>query len=347
MSKEATDSGYVRKFARSFVGNALPRAVRVNYMGHLEDLSLPLAQWLPQSAATILSAYRTQAIRAFHKYGNLALAGVVLFSFASAPKWPPTFVALMVMLLAFTIRDAYIYGSETYPADGITDAALALIFLLADEALTLQWAPALAMPQPVFFRGSVAFLALLTMFRMLSRPLPQPDPNTPIWPGLPPERIYWKMVRFNVLWIFMFYFSIGMFVADGPSTVDNMRGSLLGMMFATWIACQTNRLVRRNFIQQLETDPRRLRHSRMVETLPQGMKKGDPLYWWYIALEGLIFFMGAANIGVELWSWLHGESQAGWWRIGTSLIAFVVAVVAWRYVKAANRAAVAAIKAHL
>jgi hypothetical protein len=57
--------------------------------------------------------------------------------------------------------------------------------------------------------------------------------------------------------------------------------------------------------------------------------------------------MGSANIGVELWSWLHGESQAGWARIVTSLIAFVVAVAAWRYLKAANRAAVAAIKAHI
>ena len=85
----------------------------------------------------------------------------------------------------------------------------------------------------------------------------------------------------------------------------------------------------------------------MVEPLPQGMKKGDPLYWWYIALECLIFFMGSANIGVELWKWLYGEAQAGWWRIGTGLIAFVVSVIAWRYVKAANRAAVAAIKAHI
>jgi hypothetical protein len=316
-------------------------------MGYLEDSSLPLAQWLQESAATLLSAYRTQAIHAFRKYGNLALAGVVLFSFASAPEWPPTFVALMVMLLAFIIRDAYIHGSETYPADGITDAALALIFLLADEALTLQWAPALAMPKPVFFKGAVACLPLLMMFRMLSRPLPQPDPNTPIWPGLPPERIYWRMVRLNVLWIFMLYLSIGMFVADGPSTIDNLRGSLPGWAFVTWILVQTNRLARRNFIQQLETDPRQLRLSRMVETLPQGMKKGDPLYWWYIGLEGLILFMGSANIGVELWSWLHGESGAGWARIGTSLITLVVAVAAWRYLKAANRAAVSAIKAHI
>jgi hypothetical protein len=185
------------------------------------------------------------------------------------------------------------------------------------------------------------------MFRMLSRPLPQPDPNTPLWTGLPPERIYWKMARFNALWIFMFYFSICMFAADGPSYIDNVRGFLPGMTFATWIMVQTNRLARRNFILQLGTDPRRLRLSRLVETLPQGMKRGEPLYCWYIGLECLIFFMGAGNIGVELWSWLHGESNAGWWRIGTSLIAFVVSVIAWRYLKAANRAAVAAIKAHI
>jgi hypothetical protein len=42
-------------------------------------------------------------------------------------------------------------------------------------------------------------MALLTMFRMLFRPLPQADPDTPIWGGLQPERINWKMVRLNAL----------------------------------------------------------------------------------------------------------------------------------------------------
>ncbi len=345
MSKEATGSGPIKRSARSFLENVFPRAVRVKYMGYLEDSPRPLARRLPEWALTFVSAYQTQAIHAFNKYGNLALAGVVFFSFATAPAWPAPFTALMVVLLAFVIRDAYIYGQENYPTDGITDAALALIFLLADETLTLQWAPALAMPKAVFFKGAAACLPLLVMFRMLSRPLPQPDPNTPLWPGMPPERIYWRMARLNVLWIFMFYFSIAMFEVDGPSKIDVLRGFLPGMMFATWIAVQTNRLARRNFIEQLNTDPRRLRLSRMVETLPQGLKSGDPLYYWYIALESLIFLMGGANIGVELWKWLYGEAQSGWWRISTSLIAFVVAVVAWRYVKAANRAAVAAIRA--
>src|SRR5207237_1315299 len=157
-----------------------------------------------------------------------ALAGVVFFSFATAPAWPATFTALMVVLLAFVIRDAYIYGQENYPTDGITDAAMALIFLLADEALTMQWAPVLAVPKADFFKGTVACLPLLMMFRMLSRPLPQPHPNTPPWPGMSPESIYWRMVRLNVAWIFMFYFSIMMFVEDGPSYIDNLRGFLPG-----------------------------------------------------------------------------------------------------------------------
>jgi hypothetical protein len=120
------------------------------------------------------------------------------------------------VLLAFIIRDAYVHGREPYRTDGITDAAAALIFLLADDALTLQWAPSLAVPKDVFFKGAVACLPLLAMFRMLSRPLPQPEPNAPLWRGMPPERIYWRMIRLNLLWIFMFYFSIAMFVATGP-----------------------------------------------------------------------------------------------------------------------------------
>ena len=326
---------------------ALPQGIAKSRLDALEEHSGTFMGFMREWAAVLLQAYLQQtvlALRAFGKY-NLALAGVVLFSFATAPDWSGTFTALLVLLLVFVIRDAYIHGREPYRTDGITDAAMALVFLLAHEALTLQWAPALAAPRDVFFKGAVACLPLLTMFRMLSRPLPQPDPDTPLWPGMPPERIYWRMVRLNVLWIFMFYFSICMFAADGPSLIDDVRGYAPVMAFGTWIAAQTNRLERRNFIQQLFTVPRRQCLSRMVETLPQGMKKGDPLYWWYVGLEGLIFLMGAGNIGVELWWWLHGESTAGWTRIGASLVAFVVTVVSWRYVKAANRAAVAQIRA--
>ena len=62
-------------------------------------------------------------------------------------------------------------------------------------------------------------------------------------------------------------------------------------------------------------------------------------------MEVALFAIGAANIGVELWWWLHGASQAGWYRIGAALLAFVVAVLSWRYLKAANRAAAAAMQA--
>ena len=75
------------------------------------------------------------------------------------------------------------------------------------------------------------------------------------------------------------------------------------------------------------------------------MKRNNPLYWWYIALEGVLFFMGAANIGVELWSWLHQDPTSGSWRISIAMIAFVVSVASWRNLKAANYAGVAQIRA--
>src|SRR5438128_9899061 len=76
--------------------------------------------------AVFIQAYSQQAMRALRaagKYANPAMAAVVLFSFATAPAWPGPFVALLVVLLAFVIRDAYIHGREPYRTDGITDAA--------------------------------------------------------------------------------------------------------------------------------------------------------------------------------------------------------------------------------
>src|SRR5439155_18730629 len=137
---------------------------------------------------------------------------------------------------------ANLYGREPRLIDSVGDAATTLLFLLAAEAITLQWSP-LDMPKALFFRGAAACVALLPMFRMLSRPLPQPDPNTPLWPDLSPEQVYWRLVRFNLGWIFMFYNSIMMFCADGPSYIDNARGALPGTLFATWIMIQTNRLI--------------------------------------------------------------------------------------------------------
>ena len=144
----------------------------------------------------------------------------------------------------------------------------------------------------------------------------------------------------------MFDMVIMMFVSDQPgSVVDFLRGFLPVPQFAIWIGFQTNRLIRRDYIVRLDTDPVQQARARKKETLPQGMKRGEPLYRWCVTFEILIFAEGAANIAVELWWWLHGTSQAGWFRIGASLLAFVVAVVSWRYVKAANRAAAAALQA--
>ena len=339
-----------RDFVRPILLKALPEVVAKGRVAALDEYPGGFLGFARQLLAITLQGFWQQAKRALRtsgKYANPAIAAVILFSFATTPAWPAPFVALLTIMLMFVIRDAYIEGRVPYRTAGILDAALVMIALQTDEALTIQWIPSLAMPHEVWFKASVACLPLLTMIRMLSRQMPEPDPNT-LWPGLEPERIYWKLVRLNLAWIFMFYFSIMMFVADGPTYIDNLRGYLPGWMFVTWIMVQTNRLARRNSILQLNTDPRLQRLSRMVETLPQGMKRKDPLYWWYVVLECMIFFMASANIDVELWAWLQAEPAGGptpFWRITTSLIAFVVSVVSWRYIKAANVAGVAEIRA--
>ena len=334
------------EWLRPMLLGILPRGLAQSRLSALEEYSGPLLPFIREWAAALLQAYRQQIMDASDKYGSLVQGGVVLFCFAMAPDWSGSFVALIVVLLILIIRNAYTHGRERYRTDGITDAALTLLFLLAAEALTLQMAPSRSVPKDVFFKGAFACLPLLAMFRMLSQPLPEPDPNTPLWPGMPPERIYWRTVRLNVLWILMYYLVISMFVSDQPgSIVDFLRGFLPGLTSLVWICVQTDRLARRDNLQDLLTGPKVQKLGRLIQTLPQGMEKGAPLYWWYITMEVALFAIGAANIGVELWWWLHGASQAGWYRIGAALLAFVVAVVSWRYLKAANRAAAAAIQA--
>ena len=120
-----------------------------------------------------------------------------------------------VVLLTLIIRDAYIHGRAPYRTDGITDAAVTFIFLFAEEALTLQMAPSVSVPKDVFFKGAFASLPLLAMFRMLSRPLPEPDPDTPLWPGMSLKHVYRRTLRLTFLWLLMFELVIAMFASDG------------------------------------------------------------------------------------------------------------------------------------
>jgi hypothetical protein len=331
---------------RAMLMAILPQGIAESRLGALEEYSGPFLSFFQQWMALFLQGYRKQILAAFDKYWTPVQGGLVLFCFATAPDWSRTFVALIVVLLMIIIIDAYIHGRHPHPRDGITGAAVTFVFLLAAEALTLNLAPSLSVPKNLFFKGAFAWLPLLAMFRMLSRPLPQPDPNTPLWPGMSPKWIYWRTVILTFLWFFMFDLVILMFVSDQPnSVVDALRGGLTLATLILWMVPQTDRLARRNKLVTLFTDPEKQALERKKETLPQGMTRGEPLYWWFVTFEVLIFTEAAANIGVELWWWLHGGSQASWFRIGASLLAFVVSAVSWRYVKAANRAAAAALQA--
>ena len=149
------------EWLRPMLLGILPRGLAQSRLSALEEYSGPLLPFIREWAAALLQAYRQQIMDASDKYGSLVQGGVVLFCFAMAPDWSGSFVALIVVLLILIIRNAYTHGRERYRTDGITDAALTLLFLLAAEALTLQMAPSRSVPKDVFFKGAFACLPLL------------------------------------------------------------------------------------------------------------------------------------------------------------------------------------------
>src|SRR5260370_136853 len=142
------------EWLRPMLLGILPRGIAQSRLSALEEYSGSLQSFIWEWAAALLQAYRQQIMAAFEKYGSMVQGGVVLFCFAMAPDWSGPFVALIVVLLILIVRDAYIHGRERYGTDGITDAALTSLFLLAAEALTLQMAPSLSVPKDVFFKGA-------------------------------------------------------------------------------------------------------------------------------------------------------------------------------------------------
>ena len=83
---------------------------------------------------------------------------------------------------------------------------------------------------------------------------------------------------------------------------------------------------------------------RMASRLPAGLGRRDPLYRWYIALEGLIFLQIAASMATVLWPWLTGRAvDPTVARPAAAILGFAAALMSWTYVKRSNREAALAL----
>ena len=337
----------------------LPRGIRKEMLDALNEKRGSLPQRLRQAAVAFVNAYWVQAVAAFNKYAFLAESGLVVFTFAAA-SWPaplhwPMLVALAAILCALTIRDAYTHLEPSYGKmpptlryylDSAGDAAAAGVFLFTAETLTLQVSPSLSFTGSVLYRGAAVCLPLLSTMRLVLRP--KPDPQAPFGEQAePPMTLLKRTWRLNLLWLMASYGLILQNVSDDPnSKLDYLRGYVPLMTIGMWVVVQRNALARRDKIETLFTDWQKKMKARLKETLPQGLRKGEPLYWWYVVLQILIFVELAAGLLEVLWPWLSGK-ESGFLRPAICLAVFTTTVLSWRYVKASNRAAARAVQAEI
>ena len=78
----------------------------------------------------------------------------------------------------------------------------------------------------------------------------------------------------------------------------------------------------------------------MASRLPAGLGRRNPLYWWYIALEGMIFLEIAVAMVTVLWPWLTGgAADPTIARPAAAILGFAAVLMSWPYVKRSNREA--------
>jgi hypothetical protein len=118
------------------------------------------------------------------------------------------------------------------------------------------------------------------------------------------------------------------------------------MTFGIWVAIQRNALDRRSFIETLLRHARNLALGRKKETLPQGIKKGEPNYGWYAALQVMLFVEFGLAMIPQVWPWLSRQ-DTNFAKPAVAMTALAATVLSWKYVKESNQSAARAMAAEI
>ena len=296
------------------------------------------------------SVYRNQAVAGFNRYAFIAEMVLTIFCFGASSLPMTQAVLLAAVFCALAYRNAYTHHDlkfkcnpvARYYLDSAADGAIAGLFLLAAEALMLYTAPELALPRPAFYRGALVCLPMIAILRAVLRP--KPDARLPFSSKMPAEKIYKTIWRLNVLWMGTFNGIVMLTVSDRKNSLpDFLRGLLPLVTMGVWHAMQRNALNRKEFITLGKYLYDR-KDRRLASRLPAGLGRHDPLYRWYIALEGLIFVQIAASMVTVLWPWLTGRAaDPTIARPAAAILGFAAALMSWTYVKRSNREAALAL----
>jgi hypothetical protein len=343
---------------RWIVERMLPLGYREDYLGALDERQSMGALLAFESVSTIASAYWNHAVAAFNHWAFYLQAVLIIFCFGTAPVPWVLAIPLTAILVALAFRAAYTHhdlsdGRQIQPLaqyymDSALDAVVAGVFMLASQALALLISPSAALPAAILYRGALVCLPLTAVLRMAFRPKPDPSNKGFHAPGATAEEIYRRAWRLNVLWLITFYGLIILNVSEKPNSLpDAIRGNLI-VLFGIWHAVQKDSVSTRGEWITLFTDLRKQKLSRMMNSLPQGLKKGSPRFWSYLTLEAAIRLAIGISLVEALWPWLSGQTTAAdFAHVVGSIVAFATTILSWSCIKEFNRAAARSIQAEM
>jgi hypothetical protein len=309
-----------------------------------------------ETLSTIASIYWTRARTSLDRWSLGLLPILVVYCFGWAVLGWQLALLIGSVLGAVWFRDMYTHRDESsdrrafiqHSFDSVGDGVAAMVFVIAGQAAAFALFPSLAVPKAVLFRGMSACLPLIVILQMYSRQKPLRRPGEFQHGDMTAEEIHRRVWRLDMIWVVMFVaFTVENFTDIPHHTPDVLRGLSITLL-GVWRAVQASPFGNRVEIQTLFTDPRDFKLRRLIRTLPQGLVKGEPLYFSHLLLEAVIFGGVGMNLAEPLWPWLSEQGgQVEIVRAIGSIIAFATCVLSWQYVKQANRAAAQAIESEV
>jgi len=273
---------------RPIVNRVLPREYREDYLDGLDENPNTGIKFAREAVVTVASTWASNAVAAFNRWGYLVESALAMFClFRSTLPWSAAcaHAAIMITLIC---RDAYTFhfvepnrpqSWKKYHVDSTVDGVVAGVVLLGSQMLWLKFAPSLALPAAVLFRGAVVGLPLISAARAALRP--KPDPKLPFDANFDDaDAVYKRVWWLNVLWLFAFYALMLENASDKPGNpMDFVRGWMFYPL-VVWNVLQSDMLSRKCTIETLFMNHQVNKLRRMQAWLAQGMKKGQPLYGW-------------------------------------------------------------------
>ena len=341
----------IKESIRLVVDKVYPRdpQLRAKALKALDQQKTPPMQFAGHAAGALTWGYIEQFAKSFNEYAALAQAVVVVVCFAFAPPQAALY-ALGAVLIALSFRDAFTHqkgalSEAQYYLDSAGDAVAAGVFMIASQGLAVVALPSMALPAQMMYRGLLVSMPLIATLRLVLRPKPEGDGSAHPSPEQPAKKLYLKTRWLNFLWLVTVYGVVMQNVTDKPHYFpDFLRGFLPVVTFAVWKASQVDDLCRRDNLLTIFSSIKGKALRRMRGSVAVGGSPGSVNYSTFMFFQVLLFSLIGLELFTAVESFLLGEPlMQSIWRAAGAILAFMGTLLAWKHVKASNRAAARAL----